>query len=95
MRAGSAFAVILIAVFAGTYIAVPVPTRAISTLPENQDVSRLAHSDSVEASVVYYRCKDAWAAGAAPIYEGQPGYWDGLDGDGDGIACEPLPHHSN
>ena len=30
------------------------------------------------------------AAGAAPIYRGQPGYRDGLDGDSDGIACEPY-----
>jgi hypothetical protein len=28
------------------------------------------------------------AAGAAPLYRGQPGYREGMDGDGDGIACE-------
>jgi hypothetical protein len=31
----------------------------------------------------------ARAAGAAPIYRGQPGYREEMDGDGDGIACEP------
>ncbi|ORB00463.1 deoxyribonuclease [Mycobacterium mantenii] len=40
-------------------------------------------------SQVYYpNCKAARAAGAAPIYAGQPGYRPGLDRDGDGIACE-------
>lgn len=35
-------------------------------------------------------CNDARAAGTAPIYRGEPGYRDGMDGDGDGIACEPY-----
>lgn len=33
-------------------------------------------------------CNDARAAGTAPIYEGEPGYREDMDGDGDGIACE-------
>ncbi len=36
------------------------------------------------------RCDDARTAGTAPIYEGEPGYREGLDGDSDGIACEPY-----
>ena len=36
-------------------------------------------------------CNAARAAGTAPIYFGEPGYRSGMDGDGDGIACEPLP----
>lgn len=41
------------------------------------------------SSAVYYaNCTAARAAGAAPIYRGQPGYRSGLDRDGDGIACE-------
>jgi len=39
-------------------------------------------------SVYYPNCKAARAAGAAPMYVGQPGYRSGLDGDGDGVACE-------
>lgn len=35
------------------------------------------------------RCAEAKAAGTFPIYLGEPGYRDGLDGDSDGIACEP------
>jgi hypothetical protein len=40
------------------------------------------------SSVYYSNCADARAHGAAPIYQGQPGYRPGLDRDGDGIACE-------
>jgi hypothetical protein len=35
-------------------------------------------------------CDDARAAGTAPIFRGEPGYREGMDGDGDGIACEPY-----
>ena len=42
-----------------------------------------------EASVFYGGCNEARAAGAAPVYAGQPGYRAEMDGDGDGIACEP------
>lgn len=39
----------------------------------------------------YFRnCKEAWAAGAAPLRRGHPGYRPEMDGDGDGIACEPY-----
>ena len=40
------------------------------------------------ASVYYPNCKAARAAGVAPLHVGQPGYRSGLDGDGDGVACE-------
>ena len=43
-----------------------------------------------EASAYYPNCSAARAAGAAPIYSGQPGYRSALDRDGDGIACEPY-----
>lgn len=35
-------------------------------------------------------CDDARAAGTAPIYSGEPGYRENMDGDGDGVACEPY-----
>lgn len=35
-------------------------------------------------------CAQAWAVGAAPVRQGQPGYNPNLDGDHDGIACEPI-----
>ena len=40
---------------------------------------------------VYYRgCNEVRAAGKAPLYRGEPGYRPEMDGDGDGIACEPY-----
>ncbi len=46
---------------------------------------------SKRSNGIYYRnCAAAWAAGVAPIYRGQPGYRPEMDGDGDGIACEPY-----
>lgn len=38
----------------------------------------------------YRSCAQARAAGAAPMYRGQAGYNPNLDGDADGIACEPY-----
>lgn len=48
----------------------------------------LMGAGAANADVYYKNCSEARAAGAAPIYQGQPGYRPGLDRDGDGIACE-------
>lgn len=45
---------------------------------------------AIERSVYYGGCDEARSAGVAPIYRGQPGYREGMDGDLDGIACEPY-----
>lgn len=56
----------------------PTSPRAVSTLP-------------LLAGTVYYPgCREARAAGVAPMYRGQPGYRAGLDADDDGIACDPT-----
>jgi hypothetical protein len=34
-------------------------------------------------------CTEARGLGIAPMYRGEPGYGEWMDGDGDGIACEP------
>jgi hypothetical protein len=45
--------------------------------------------DNSTIAAVYYRnCTAARAAGAAPIYFGEPGYRPALDRDRDGVACE-------
>lgn len=41
-----------------------------------------------QANTYYPNCTAAKAAGAAPLYRGQPGYSTKLDRDGDGVACE-------
>lgn len=38
----------------------------------------------------YYNCDDARSAGVAPLYAGEPGYRIEMDGDNDGVACEPY-----
>lgn len=45
-------------------------------------------SSSGSQSVYYANCSEAKAAGAAPLHAWDPGYRPGLDGDGDGVACE-------
>jgi hypothetical protein len=45
---------------------------------------------AVERSVYYAGCNEVRAAGKAPLHSGQPGYRPEMDGDGDGIACEPI-----
>ena len=38
----------------------------------------------------WHGCNDARAVGTAPIYRGEPGCRAQMDGDNDGIACEPY-----
>ena len=62
-------------------------------MPKRRLPDRFVPSTRVDTNRggVYYRnCAQAWAAGAAPIYKGQPGYRPEMDGDGDGVACEPY-----
>jgi len=44
----------------------------------------------IEDSVYYAGCNEVRAIGKAPLYAGQPGYREDMDGDGDGVACEPI-----
>lgn len=67
----------------GTWFAVPYAERAWQLLTLSSD-----EIAAVEASVYYAGCNEAWAAGAAPINAGSPGYRSGMDGDSDGVACE-------
>ncbi|MEU5773441.1 excalibur calcium-binding domain-containing protein [Streptomyces venezuelae] len=45
---------------------------------------------SSQQDAYYANCDEARAAGAAPLYAGDPGYSADLDRDGDGVACEPY-----
>ncbi|MEU2349888.1 DUF1524 domain-containing protein [Modestobacter sp. NPDC049651] len=56
---------------------VPVPVPAPAPAPE-----------PAQSATYYANCSAVRAAGAAPIYAGQPGYSSKLDRDGDGVACE-------
>ncbi|MET0741677.1 MAG: DUF1524 domain-containing protein [Candidatus Nanopelagicales bacterium] len=64
----------------------PLPTsgaaaRAMNAAPADSDIP-------VRPAVTYANCSAVQAAGAAPLYAGQPGYAAKLDRDSDGVACE-------
>ncbi|WP_240740910.1 excalibur calcium-binding domain-containing protein [Deinococcus sp. Arct2-2] len=59
--------------------AVPASPRPVSPAPA---------SPALAPGVFYPNCAAARAAGVTPLLRGQPGYRSGLDGDGDGRACE-------
>jgi hypothetical protein len=50
----------------------------------------LVRRNAPPAGAYYSGCNAARAAGVAPLYVGEPGYRPEMDGDGDGIACEPY-----
>lgn len=81
-----------LALFAGIVIGVgimvlfgqpqaPIEARAL-TQP-----SAPAHTQMRSA---FRNCAAARAAGAAPVYRGDPGYGAHLDRDNDGVGCEPY-----
>jgi endonuclease YncB( thermonuclease family) len=51
---------------------------------------RAAPPAPAAATGPYRNCAAARAAGAAPLYRGDPGYSPRLDRDNDGVACEPY-----
>ena len=67
----------------GTYTEVPEPANV-----ELEAESLTGNPGTVYVDVYYANCSEARAAGAAPLYLGEPGYRTGLDRDLDGVACE-------
>lgn len=57
----------------------PTPPAPLASIPA---------AEEPVADVYYANCTAARAAGAAPIYVGDPGYRSALDRDKDGVACE-------
>lgn len=72
----------------------PAPEPAQPERHEEAPAPAVVHQEqrtpapAPEPEVFYKNCAAARAAGAAPIYRGQPGYRSKLDADGDGIACD-------
>ena len=60
-----------------------VDENATALAPQRADPA------AVERSVHYAGCNEVRALGKAPLHAGEPGYRSEMDGDGDGIACEP------
>ena len=68
---------------ATTRATTPPTTAAHATPPTVEETTTPPPAD-----VYYANCAAARAAGAAPIYQGEPGYRPALDRDHDGVACE-------
>jgi hypothetical protein len=64
---------------------VPAPVQGLISASRN-----MGREHSPPVGAYYANCDAARAAGVAPIYSGEPGYREELDGDLDGIACEPY-----
>jgi hypothetical protein len=60
----------------------PALQQLVPEIPEPEPVPDASPSGP------FGNCTEARAAGAAPVYRGQPGYSSKLDRDGDGVGCE-------
>lgn len=75
------------------------PVRAPRSRPARPRIQVTAEADvappvrlagrAPQSEVYFSGCNAVRAAGLAPLYVGQPGYRPEMDGDDDGIACEP------
>ncbi|WP_394440555.1 excalibur calcium-binding domain-containing protein [Sphingobium naphthae] len=71
-----------------------------ATAEGRTQIAKMAGTMAVRLGVVRARtpqvgdywpnCASARAAGTTPIYRGEPGYRFEMDGDSDGVACEPY-----
>lgn len=66
----------------------PATTPPTTQAPLPAVPQTTAQAPAPPAEVYYPNCSAAKAAGAAPLYAGQPGYSLKLDRDKDGVACE-------
>ena len=63
-------------------------TQQQTQQPVQTEPDQTQEQSGGSSGTYYANCADAWAAGAAPLHRGDPGYRAGLDRDDDGIACE-------
>lgn len=66
----------------------PSSDRASPRAARTASAARIA-APATDPNVHYSGCNEVRALGKAPLYADQPGYREDMDGDGDGIACEP------
>lgn len=62
--------------------------QAEAPQPVEQAAPQIASFVAAAPAAYYPNCSAARAAGAAPVYQGSPGYGSHLDRDGDGVGCE-------
>lgn len=51
---------------------------------------RQAILDALPSGYAYSGCDEVRAAGVAPLHSYERGFSERLDGDGDGVGCEPY-----
>ncbi|WP_326697706.1 excalibur calcium-binding domain-containing protein [Streptomyces sp. NBC_01754] len=74
----------------------PAPTPTPTPKPEPTPApAAKKKAPPAPPSVYYENCDAARAAGAAPVYRGDPGYAAHLDRDNDGVGCEPYGSSSS
>lgn len=66
----------------------PTPEPTVDAPVEEPTPEPTAQPEPAPQQAYYSSCREAKAAGAAPLYRGDPGYRPGLDRDSDGVACE-------
>lgn len=66
----------------------PVATKKPVSTAKPKATKKPAAAKAPAQEVYYKNCDAVRAAGAAPIYAGDPGYSRKLDRDGDGVGCE-------
>jgi hypothetical protein len=88
---GDAFVVQVLsaAMMVGAVVFIAAPQLQKSVLSSTTMLDKI---EQTERSAYYRNCAAARAAGAAPIRRGSPGYRSEMDGDSDGVACEPVPY---
>jgi Excalibur calcium-binding domain len=72
--------------FGGVYFSDQIPGAFRASVNLMRSFER---ENTPQAGAYYSGCDDARAAGVAPLYIDEPGYRSEMDGDNDGIACEP------
>ena len=67
---------------------VPTPEPPVTKAAPPVQTTEEKPAPEPDSAAYYKNCTAAKAAGAAPLYRGEPGYRAALDRDGDGVACE-------
>lgn len=74
-------------VFVGVFYSERIPSALDTAVQFSRDVGR---QNRPPPGAYYSGCNEARADGVAPLYAGEPGYRPEMDGDDDGVACEPY-----
>jgi hypothetical protein len=75
---------------AGVFLALTRPAGPTAPMIVEDKPLPVASARSAAGVTPFRDCRVARAAGAAPVYAGDPRYGPWLDGDDDGIGCEPY-----